>query len=125
MSDFENKIVTVVRAIPKGKVASYGQIAALIGAPRAARQVGQILRTSKQEMPWWRVVNKDGRISIKNPEITPDIQKAFLEKDGVEVTSDYSVDIATLRFSPSDSEIKKFELSTKTYEALDLTLERV
>lgn len=59
-------IMTVVATIPYGKVASYGQVAALAGLPRHARLVGRVLSQmdSNSEIPWHRVINSQGRISL-------------------------------------------------------------
>jgi methylated-DNA-protein-cysteine methyltransferase related protein len=60
------RILAVLYRIPKGKVASYGQIAALAGSPRGARQVVRILHTlsDREKLPWHRVVDRNGRISL-------------------------------------------------------------
>jgi methylated-DNA-protein-cysteine methyltransferase related protein len=107
---FKEKVIKVVLIIPKGKVMSYGQIAAWIGAPRAARQVGWVLRTIETEvkLPWWRVANNKGIISIKgNKYHNKNMQKSLLEKEGVKIREDLSFDIATYRFSPSLSSIER------------------
>ena len=68
MGEFSNKVYAVVRQIPRGKVATYGQIARLIGAPRSARYVGYALRANPEPgadadaIPCHRVVFKDGRV---------------------------------------------------------------
>jgi methylated-DNA-protein-cysteine methyltransferase-like protein len=79
------RILTAVRRIPKGKVASYGQIAALAGSPRAARVVGWTLGGLKSEtnVPWHRVVNKDGYITIENLSYPKEEQARLLEGEGV------------------------------------------
>ena len=81
------KIYGLVRRIPRGKVASYGQIATIIGSPRSARIVGWALRTLKPttNVPWHRVVNKDGMISIENMTTPKEAQAAKLREEGVEV----------------------------------------
>ncbi|MFA6511894.1 MAG: MGMT family protein [Patescibacteria group bacterium] len=83
-------IYAVCRKIPRGRVASYGQIAALAGMPRGARLVGWALHavddTILHTMPWWRVINAKGYISTTCPEHNANEQKILLEKDGVEVT---------------------------------------
>lgn len=102
MSDFKQKVIGYIKKIPKGKVASYGQVAAAAGSPRAARQVGGILRTvdcDKLGVPWWRVVNKQGIISIKgNWTATKELQKALLEQDGVEVGGALIVNMQKYRY---------------------------
>lgn len=90
----------VVRTIPRGKVVSYGQVAAALGKPRAARQVGWALHTldGDNSVPWWRVINNEGYISIKgNMMSTPLAQKKFLESEDIEVTKDLTIDINKYR----------------------------
>ena len=81
------KIYGAVRKIPKGKVASYGQIATLIGSPRASQVVGWALRTLKPStnVPWHRVVNKDGMISIENMTTPKEAQAAKLREEGINI----------------------------------------
>lgn len=63
-SNFYQNVITLVRAIPEGKVITYGFLAELLGAPRAARAVGYALRTQKTgtDVPWFRVVGKRGKM---------------------------------------------------------------
>jgi alkylated DNA nucleotide flippase Atl1 len=67
MPDFEDAVIAAVRAIPVGSWSTYGEIAADAGRPGAARAVGNILRTTAEELPWWRVVGAGGRISAPDP----------------------------------------------------------
>ena len=78
-TEFTKTVIVILKKIPKGKVATYGQIAALAGSPRAARQVVRILHSSseKYDLPWHRVVNSQGKISLK-PNQGYEIQKALL-----------------------------------------------
>lgn len=100
MLTFKDKVISTVKSIPKGKVVSYGQVATLAGSPRAARQVGQILRSLEPGLlPWWRVVNSRGHLSIKhNFEATKELQKKLLAEEGVEVSGDYRVDLLKHRW---------------------------
>jgi methylated-DNA-protein-cysteine methyltransferase-like protein len=101
MQNFKEQVFSFVKKVPKGKVVSYGQVAAFCGHPRAPRQVGQILRNleiEKFELPWWRVVNSQGVISIKgNWTATKELQKDLLLKDGVEV-KDFKIQIEKYRW---------------------------
>lgn len=102
VSDFRNRVLKAVASIPVGKVASYGQIAGLVGSPRAGRQVGGVLRSLKDvtNIPWWRVVNSKGEISIKgNWFATKELQKTLLEAEGVRVADNYVVDMAKFRYN--------------------------
>lgn len=80
---FTDRVFDVVRRIPRGKVASYGLVAELAGSPRAARQVGMVMRLG-HGLPWWRVLAADGRIVIQNPEYRF-AQHAKLEAEGIPV----------------------------------------
>ncbi len=82
------RIYNVVRRIPRGRVATYGQVAALIGSPRAARIVGWALRSLAPDsnVPWQRVVNKEGMISIENLKAPKELQAQLLRAEGVVVT---------------------------------------
>jgi methylated-DNA-protein-cysteine methyltransferase-like protein len=101
MGRFSDLVLKIVKAIPKGKVASYGQIALMAGEPRAARQVGWVLnQKSDGQTPWWRVINNSGRISIKHPEISALEQKELLEKEGVKVGKNFEVNIEKFRWHP-------------------------
>ncbi len=88
MPSFFDQVYAVVRQIPPGKVASYGQVAALLGHPRAARTVGWALAALRGEndsdVPWQRVINSQGRVSIRNMEHAPEEQQMLLEAEGVE-----------------------------------------
>ncbi len=84
MKTLHQRIIEAVQQIPHGTVATYGMIATIAGNPRAARQVVRALHTSseKENLPWHRVVNREGRISLK-PGRGYELQKALLEKEGV------------------------------------------
>ncbi len=83
---FFNKVYDLVRRIPRGKVASYGQIASLISTPRAARIVGFAMRKAPDDVPWQRVISSSGRISIENVEHPAEEQAALLRAEGVVAT---------------------------------------
>jgi methylated-DNA-protein-cysteine methyltransferase-like protein len=88
-STFNQRVYAMVKKIPRGKVATYGQIAALIGSPRAAQAVGWALHSLDEklskEVPWPRVVNKEGYLSIVNMEHAADEQAFLLQQEGVMV----------------------------------------
>ena len=102
MSTFKQQVITFIKKIPKGKVASYGQVAAAAGSPRSARQVGAILRsldTLDNQIPWWRVLNNKGIISIKgNWTATKQTQKKLLEQEGIKINKDFSLDMEKYRY---------------------------
>ena len=97
---FKEQVMEAVRKIPRGKVVSYGQVAAYVGKPRAARQVGWALHTldGDDSIPWWRVINNQGYISIKgNMMSTPLAQKNYLQSEDIAVTDDLQIDIEKYR----------------------------
>jgi methylated-DNA-protein-cysteine methyltransferase-like protein len=89
-------IYAVVRKIPRGRVATYGQVAAAAGLPRAARVVGYAMRAAKGAVPWQRVVGKRSKniaqVSIKDP-IGGAMQRQLLEKEGVKFSRSGGIDL--------------------------------
>ena len=77
-------IIDCIRSIPKGKVSTYGEIAAMAGNRRAARQVVRILHScsDKEGLPWHRVVNREGRIALKD-EWDREEQEERLREEGI------------------------------------------
>lgn len=96
MTDFTKQVITLVKKIPKGKVATYGQIAALAGKSHAARGVGWILNSCAKpyKLPWQRVINSKGKISFHKSTAEYRNQKRFLQKERVKFTADDSVDLS-------------------------------
>lgn len=95
---FRDQVQSLVAQIPKGRVMTYGQIAVLCGRPRAARIVGGIAHWGDPELPWQRVVKKDGSLAEGFPGGT-DGHRQVLEAEGVVVTN-YKVDAARLQWWP-------------------------
>jgi methylated-DNA-protein-cysteine methyltransferase related protein len=85
MSTFTERVYEMVRRVPPGQVVSYGGVAALLGHPRAARGVGQALHAlpDDADVPWWRVVNRNGEISIRGAIHAARLQRTLLEREGV------------------------------------------
>ncbi len=87
-SDFDNWVKAVwqvVRGIPRGHVLTYGEVARLAGMSRAARRVSQAMRRAPRNMklPWHRVINAQGKISIPQDSPWHQRQKELLEREGV------------------------------------------
>ena len=84
--DFFGRVYAAVRAIPRGRVATYGQVAAILGVPRGARAVGWALRAlskaAEPSVPWHRVVGAGGRISPRAC-AGPELQRRRLLAEGV------------------------------------------
>lgn len=96
MSQFFTEVYNIVEQIPYGKVVSYGQIAAMLGRPRAAREVGRAMRFCPENLPWQRVVMADGSIAGGN---LSEIRKAILKSEGVPFLPDDRVVIAACRWN--------------------------
>ena len=99
MGDFSDRVFEVVRRIPRGKVATYGQVGRLIGAPRSARYVGYALRANPEpgaevnSIPCHRVVFKDGGLCKGFAFGGPEVQREMLEAEGVAFADDAHVDM--------------------------------
>lgn len=105
MREFARRVGIVCRAIPPGKVATYGQIALLCGFPRRPRQVGTVLgRGACGEVPAHRVVNRQGFLSGARAFLTPDHQRLALEAEGVAVSPQGTVDLQKYGWRPSGEE---------------------
>ena len=87
---FFQRVYSLVRQIPAGACASYSQLAYLLGAPRAARQVGWAMRTCPDDLPWQRVVKADGSIAGGG---YAELRRALLESEGVPFLPDGRVDL--------------------------------
>ncbi len=120
MSKFKDGVIKIVNLIPKGKIVSYGQVALYLGMPRAARQVGWILNGLEDNtpVPWWRVVNNKGYLSIKGSMYTPEDQKEYLVREGINVGQDFCFDIEKYRFRPGEDFIKRLELDPSYLEMI-------
>ncbi len=95
---FTQLAVEVIKNIPEGKVATYGQIAALAGNPRGARQVVRVLHSSsrKEGLPWHRVINCKGMISLTGEGY--DIQRSLLEAEGVVFDDKGKIDLRVFQW---------------------------
>ncbi len=98
-----SRIYSVVDRIPYGRVATYGQIAALTGLPGHARQVGYALNVlpSQSETPWYRVINAKGEVSPRAEGCWDDFQRHLLEEEGVVFGANGRVDLRKFQWEPS------------------------
>lgn len=96
---FTDRVYRLVRRIPYGKVSTYGDVAALLGAPRAARGVGHALSALPQgsDVPWWRVLNRNGEVAIRS--MGAHVQRMILAQEGVRFVG-RRVDLQTHRWTP-------------------------
>ena len=98
---FRQAVYAAVRCIPHGQVLGYGHVAAVLGSPRAARQVGYALAALEPgtTVPWWRVIRSDGSVALQGDPARGPIQEACLREEGVAVV-DHRVDMRRFRWEP-------------------------
>ncbi|MFB6375896.1 MAG: MGMT family protein, partial [Bradymonadaceae bacterium] len=102
LEEFQDRVDWLVRQIPRARVATYGQIAMYAGSPRAARAVGNLMRSSRDrgvELPWHRVINARGGISGRGDLARTSEQKRRLRRESVEMANG-SCDLETYRWEP-------------------------
>ena len=97
---FYEAVYKVVRRIPRGRVMTYGQIATILGSPRAARAVGYAMRAAPEKVPWQRVINRMGQISARSEVERPIVQRMMLEDEGVVFDETESCDLSAYRWEP-------------------------
>lgn len=95
----------IIACIPPGRVATYGQIAALAGYRGHARQVGYALAATPEhlDLPWHRVINAQGRVSPRAHSKFHEFQEELLRREGIEMV-DGRVDLARYRWIPEPDE---------------------
>ena len=92
---------------------TYGQIATLLGTPRAARAVGYAMRACPEGLPWQRVINGKGQISARSDVERPIIQKMMLESEGIHFDESETCSLKSLRWEPRNPERFFFDASKK------------
>ena len=102
MTEGTLRIVEAIKAIPKGKVSSYRDVALAAGMPNGARQTVRVLHSlsEKFNLPWHRVIRSTGSIALREGE-GRELQMSLLRKEGVDVTPDGHVDMKRFAYSPS------------------------
>lgn len=98
------RIYAVARRIPEGRVATYGQIAALAGLPGHARQVGYALHSLPEgtDVPWQRIINARGEVSLRSEPGYEHYQRHLLEEEGVVFDSRGRVSLKLYRWRPDE-----------------------
>ena len=99
-AEFKERVYTLVSQIPKGRVMTYGQLAALAGAAWAAWEVGQIAHTGPESLPWQRVVNKQGGLAAGYPGGGKTKHRFILESEGYQVSDNFMVKVEELVWQP-------------------------
>ncbi len=99
-SPFREQIYVLVRSVPPGRVTTYGDVAAVAGSPRAARQVGYAMAALPEgtDVPWHRVINSKGSISFRGDVERPTEQLRRLEDEGVLFDAGGRCELETLRW---------------------------
>jgi methylated-DNA-protein-cysteine methyltransferase-like protein len=97
---FYDRVYEFVRGVPAGRVVTYGQVALELGSPAAARAVGYALHflPGDSDVPWWRVVNMGGGISVRGRGEAADAQRRLLEGEGVEFRREGAIDLRQYRW---------------------------
>ena len=90
-----SRVYEIVARIPEGRVASYGQIALMLGQPRGARQVGWAMRACPDGLPWQRVVRNNGEIAGGG---YAEVRRALLEGEGIAFLPDGRIDMEKCRW---------------------------
>jgi methylated-DNA-protein-cysteine methyltransferase-like protein len=104
--DFSEEVYRITKMIPRGQVATYGQIATYVASPRFARAVGTALRnlprSRTKEVPWQRVINAQGRISARGDVHRPTVQERLLKREGVVFDRSGRTNLAIFQWSGPD-----------------------
>lgn len=113
MNTFTEQALKVIVSVPAGTVLSYGRVALLAGSPGAARQVGWLLNSmsAKYKLPWHRIVNAQGKISLRDP-IASFEQKRRLEEEGIDFVNDHSLLLKTYMWDIDFIEFDQIDLRT-------------
>jgi len=103
------RILAVVRRIPRGRVATYGQVARLAGLPRYARQVGYALHGQPPgtPLPWHRVINARGAISLRAIDGADETQRLRLEAEGVAFGAGGRVPLERFQWRPTAAQLER------------------
>jgi len=98
---FTQRAIKAIKTVPRGKVATYGLIALVAGNPRGSRQVAWILHavTEKEELPWHRLINSQGKISLPKG-AGYETQKELLVEEGIAFDRDDRIDLDRFLWQP-------------------------
>lgn len=103
---FKEQVYAVVQRVPPGRVTTYGDVAAVLGNRRQARRVGWALSALSperaKEVPWQRVINAQGRISLRDDLVRGNVQLHLLEAEGIAFDALGRCDLSVVRCNPED-----------------------
>lgn len=114
---FRERVEALVAQIPRGRVMTYGQLAALCGNARAARIVGGIAHFGDPDLPWQRVVNKSGGLAAGYPGGRSG-HRQVLQQEGIKAGGDDKVDVKTLLWWPPEHEPEPAQLESRQLRLL-------
>jgi methylated-DNA-protein-cysteine methyltransferase-like protein len=108
MTPYTERVVEIIKAIPRGRVMTYGQVAEMAGSRRGARQVAWILHSLSEAcgLPWHRVVSSKGCVAVKDEEARY-TQILLLQNEGVEVDEQGRMDLHKTQYFPSPETEKR------------------
>ena len=107
---YRERVYSIVRQIPVGRVMTYGQIAEMLGEGYTARTVGFVMHSADEETtPWHRVINAQGGCSTGRVILPPDKQQRMLEAEGIEFDARARCNLGRYRWSPEEPEEEKSE----------------
>ncbi|MCW5962204.1 MAG: MGMT family protein [Pyrinomonadaceae bacterium] len=112
---YRERVYEIVKQIPSGRVMTYGQIAEILGEGYTPRTVGYVMHAvDKENVPWQRVINSQGKCSTGKLLLPHDIQQRILEDEGIIFTDSGKCDLDVYRWSPAGYEEKK-DVSPKLF----------
>jgi methylated-DNA-protein-cysteine methyltransferase related protein len=123
-SVFRERVYAILRSVPRGKVVTYGQLALMAGRPRAAREVGWIAHAGLPGLAWQRVVNRLGKLASGYRDGRRG-HKRDLEREGVRVGEDFTVDLARYQWWPGDSALRRVNFGHESSLAVRTRRRRV
>ena len=106
-SDYRERVYRIVRAIPSGRVMTYGQIAEILGDGYTPRTVGFVMHGSDDRIPWHRVLNAQGSCSTGRLVLPSDKQQRMLQAEGVEFSQAGRCDLQTYLWIPNERSNRK------------------
>lgn len=114
---YRERVYEIVREIPSGRVMTYGQIAAMLGAGYTARTVGFVMHAADTEnVPWQRVINSQGACSTGKMMLPINLQQKMLEDEGVKFDEKGRCDLNVYRWFPEDFENKEDDEQPSLFE---------